>query len=308
MKKYIAFVIGVIIAIFTTRAAEITPKDTTIRFNRKVVQLEDSVGQIKVKVYDENSEPFNKIYEGIFTDDKSYEKWTVAQDLGIQLPFLNKIQNNKKNKNYSMEPHWAGIGWGFANISDAEYNLNNIDGVTLKSEKSNEFYFNFIEKILPIFRNNIGLTSGFGMSWHNYFLDRNKHLLEVDDLTGVYNAPTDVVYEYSRLRVFQLNVPLLLEWQPTFGRNRKFFISAGVVAGVNTSATYKVKYKNPDTGKTVTSVESRGLNIAPLSLDYMAQIGYGSWSVYAKYSPFSMFQSEKGPDVRAVSMGATLNF
>jgi hypothetical protein len=55
-------------------------------------------------------------------------------------------------------------------------------------------------------------------------------------------------------------------------------------------------------------VESKGLNVAPITLDYMAQIGYGKWSVYAKYSPFGLFQAQKGPAVQAVSLGATLNF
>jgi len=68
-----------------------------------------------------------------------------------------------------------------------------------------------------------------------------------------------------------------------------------------------VKYVDSD-GNTATKVESNGLNTAPLSLDFCGQIGYGSLNVYAKYSPFSIFQSGKGPDVRAVSLGMVLNF
>jgi len=55
-------------------------------------------------------------------------------------------------------------------------------------------------------------------------------------------------------------------------------------------------------------VEDKGLNVSPLSLDYYAQIGYGSFNVFAKYSPFSIFESGKGPDVRAVSLGLVLDF
>ena len=84
-------------------------------------------------------------------------------------------------------------------------------------------------------------------------------------------------------------------------------MAAGVVGCVNTFASYRVKYKDTN-GNAINLVESKGLNIAPLSLDYMAQIGYGSWGIYAKYSPFSIFQSQKGPNVRAVSLGAMLHF
>jgi hypothetical protein len=307
MKKLFTLAI---IAIMTTTVVKANDNngqsDTIVRYNQKTIQISDSVGQVKVMVFGNDSTPYNKIYEGIFTDGKSSEKWTVMEDLGIDWPIIKNL-THKKKVDRKMEAHWAGIGWGFANISDLNYVLNNIDGVSLKSELSNEFYINLIEKILPIYRNNLGITSGLGMSWHNYFLDNNKHLLEVNDITGVYDAPVGVNYESSRLRVFQINVPLFLEWQPTFGKNHKLFVTAGIVGGINTSATYRVKYLDSNSHK-VNMVESKGLNIAPLSLDYMAQIGYGAWSVYAKYSPFSMFQSEKGPDVRAVSLGATLNF
>ncbi|MCE5332673.1 MAG: PorT family protein [Bacteroidales bacterium] len=306
MKKYVPFLLGFVVGILPLKAAETTQNDTTIRFNQKIIYLEDSIGQIKVKVYDNDSQSYKPIYEGIFTDGKSYEKWTVIEEIGIQLPFLNKSKHHH-HREYSMEPHWAGIGWGFANISDQNYKLNNIDGVSLKSESSNEFFFSVIERILPVYRNNVGLTTGLGFNWKNYFLDRNTHLMEVNDVTSVYSAPAGINYDYSRLRTFQITVPLLLEIQPTLGRNHRFFVAAGVVGGVNTFASYKVKYKDAN-GNTVKNVESKGLNVAPLTLDFMGQIGYGSCSVYAKYSPFSIFQSKKGPDVRAVSLGAMLNF
>jgi len=306
MKKYIPFLLGLFIGISPLRAVEKVQNDTTVRFNRKMIHLEDSIGQMKVKVYDTDSVPYKPIYEGVFSDGRSYEKWTVMEAIGIQLPFINNSKG-KHHDNYFMEPHWAGIGWGFANFSDKNMNVNSIQGISLKSESTNEFFVNLIEKILPIYRNNLGLTTGVGFDWHNYFLDMNTHLVEVDDVTNIYSAPVGINYEYSRLRTFHITVPLMLEWQPTFGKNHKFFMSAGVIGGVNTFASYKVKYKDLN-GHTITNVEGKGLNVAPLSLDFSGQIGYGGWSVYAKYSPFSIFQSGKGPDVRAASLGAVLNF
>lgn len=268
------------------------------------MHLEDSIGQIRVKVFGHDGGEYKPVYEGVFSDGKSYEKWTVLEEIGIQLPFISKTGIPKKK--YSMEAHWAGIGWGFLNVSDADLNLNNIGGLSLKSEASNEFYFNLIEKILPLYRNNIGLTTGLGFMWRNYFLDMNKRLVESNGVTSVEDAPAGVQYEYSRLRTFNITIPVLLEWQPALGNNHKLFVSAGVVGGINTFASYKVKYK--DGSNTIRRVEGKGMNVAPISLDFLGQIGYGSWSIYAKYAPFSLFQSEKGPDVRPVSLGLTLNF
>jgi len=283
-------------------SAQELKKDTTVRFNQKTIQIVDSTGQVTVKVYGENQEPFAKVYEGVFSDGKSYEKWTVIEEIGIQLPFITK---SKKKKDYRMEPHWAGLGWGFVNITDRNYTINNIAGVSLKSESSNEFYFNFAEKILPVFRNHLGITTGMGLNWKTYYLDTDQYFRETNGVTGLENAPAGVRFNYSRLRMLYLTVPLLLEWQPGFGNRQKFFVSAGVIGGVNTMASAKARYKE---GSTTRYMKEKGLNAAPVTLDCMAQLGYGSWSVYAKYSPFSIFQSQKGPDIRSVSVGATLNF
>jgi len=107
--------------------------------------------------------------------------------------------------------------------------------------------------------------------------------------------------------VVHLTLPLLLEWQPAFGRDHKSFISAGVEAGIKTFASYKVKYRDAD-GNSIKRVEDYGLNTNPLLFNLMAQAGYGDISVFAKYGLVKIFQDGKGPDVRAVSLGLMLHF
>lgn len=304
MKKIIPFLIGTILIANSIKAEINLINDTTIRFNSKTIQIQDSVGQIKINVMDSDSTPYKQVYEGVFSEEKSYEKWTVVEDFGIQIPFL--IKKNKP-KEYKMESHWAGIGWGFANISDATFQLNNIDGITLKSEASNEFFFSVIEKTLPIYRNVWGLTTGLGFNWRNYFLDKNTHFMEINNVIEVKPAPAGIQYSSSRLRTFALTVPLLLEWQPNFGNDHNFYMAGGVIGNINTFASSRVKYKDGN-DKMIRSVETQDLNIAPISVDYMVQIGYNSWGIYAKYSPTNIFQSQKGPKVSAVSLGVMLHF
>lgn len=298
MKKLI-FILAITGATCITGAQELV-KDTTVRFNQKLIQIQDSIGQVKVMVYDELHKPYSKVYEGVFSDEKSYEKWTVIEEIGFNIPFIHKTKSKSSPK---MEPHWAGLGWGFLNVTDGNQ-LNNINGVSIQSEKANEFYFNLAEKILPIYRNNLGITTGLGFNWKTFYLDTDQYFSEVNGVTTLQNLSGSPVY-YSRLRMFYITVPLLFEWQPTVGSNRKFFISAGVVGGVNTMASSKAKYKD---ASAVRYHKEKDLNAAPITLDAMAQIGYGSWSVYAKYSPYGIFQSQKGPEIKAVSLGATLNF
>jgi len=306
MKKIILASVLALLAAGLVKA-EGLPADTTFQFNRKYIKVEEESDQIKVKVFEKSESndtiPYKQLYEGIFSDDKSYEKWTVQESFGINIPFLPK----KKKHSMKMDSHWSGIGLGFANIADKSLNMTEVNGVSVNAGSSFEWFFNIMGKTLPVYRNNLGITTGAGMSWLNLRLDNNTHFVNVDGVTGVYPAPDDIRYTLSRLMVVRINVPLLLEWQPTISGNHKAFLSAGVVGSVKTFSSYKVKYNNP-AGKKVTIVEDRGLNTTPLSLDYMVQAGYGDVGFYAKYSPFGIFQSDKGPDVRAVSLGIILYF
>jgi len=43
------------------------------------------------------------------------------------------------------------------------------------------------------------------------------------------------------------------------------------------------------------------MNIRPFAVDVLLQGGIGSIGVYARYSPMTMFEKGKGPDVHPVS-------
>lgn len=305
MKRNIAFILGLLITVFVVKAApESAKSDTVIHYRKKIVHVQDSVGQVRVKVLSEDSVPYNKVYEGVFSDGKTYEKYTVVEELGLDIPILSKMINKKKKKSYEMTAHWAGIGWGFANVADGNFNVNDINGVSLKSQSSNEFYLNLVEKIIPVVGNCFGVTTGIGMGWHNYHFAGSQHLIDDKGVTRIEN--TDIQFDFNRLRTFQFTVPLLLEWQPTFQNDHKTYVSVGAVGCINTYSSYKVEYVGADGGKIKNSI--KGMNVVPVSVDFMAQIGHGNLGLYAKYSPFSIFEGGKGPNVRAVSVGATLNF
>jgi hypothetical protein len=230
------------------------------------------------------------------------------EEVGLQLPFLGKKHEKKDSRHYHMEPHYAGFGLGYANITDNSHsNLSNVNGLAIKPDQSTEWFINLIEHILPIYRNTFGITTGLGMNWKTFRLDNNTHLVDVNGVTGVYAAPSGVKYEYSRLKIVHLTLPVMLEWQPTFGHDHKSFVAAGLEGGIKTFCSYKVKYNDAD-GNTIAKVEDKGLNTNPISIDLIAQDGYGDISVFAKYGLVKVFQKGKGPDVRAVSLGLMLHF
>jgi len=306
MKKIIFTLAFTLLAVCLLKAVELH-SDTTFQYNNKYIEIKEDNEQIKIKVFEKDAYSdtvaYKQLYEAIFSDERSYERWTVQEAFGFDIPFIR----TKKKRSQPMYSHWDGVGLGFANIADKSFNMTDVDGVSVNANSSHEWFINLAGKTVPIYRNNLGITSGVGMSWYNLRLGNNTHLANVAGVTGVYPAPENVDYSLSRLMLVRINIPLLLEWQTAVSRNNKVFLSAGVVGGVKTFSSYLTKYKEEDNKKT-TKYKDRGLNTRPLSLDYMVQAGYGSWGIYAKYSPVGIFQTNKGPDVRAVSLGLMLHF
>lgn len=299
MKKISIISIALFLSLLYIQAQE--KKDTTLIFNQKRVIIQDSVGQMKVRVMDKDSAEYKKVYEAIFTDKSTFERFNVIEEIGFNFPFLKKKHHGKE-----MEAHWAGLSFAKLTTSDSEFHIGETGGIPLNKAKSNEVMFNVVEEILPVIGHTFGFTSGFGLNWRSYHLENNSHLINDNGFTKAEAAPVGITYDYSRLRTLHLTLPVLLEWQPVFGKNKEFFMSAGVIGGWNVMSTYRVKYKNAD-GDKINKIESHGLNTNPLTLDFMGQIGYDMLSIYAKYSPMGVFQKGKGPDVNATSLGIILH-
>ena len=51
----------------------------------------------------------------------------------------------------------------------------------------------------------------------------------------------------------------------------------------------------------------RGMNLRPVTMDFLFQAGVGCIGFYAKYSPFGLFEKDKGPKVHPVSLGVQLH-
>ena len=316
MKKRIILPLFAFLLATTIYAAENSMNDTTFQYQKKTIKLIDEKGKLNVKVYesvtDSGSAEYKQVYEGVFSDEQSFEKYTVLEDLGFQLPGITN-RNKEHDHDFdvaskkSMEAHWAGFAVGYSNVINSNNKLATFNGTKVLAEKSLEWTFNTNEYIIPLYKNVFGLTSGFGFCWRNYGLQDNMHLEETDGIIVTYPADAGIEYKSSRLRMLHLTIPIFLEWQPNFGSNHELFITAGVVGGLKTFANYKVKFED-ENERTVKRETAEGLNIPPLTLDYMVQAGYKDFSFYAKYSPLDLFRKGEGPQMQSVSLGFMLNF
>jgi hypothetical protein len=304
MKKQFFLLLLAITYSVAALATSSQVKDTTVHFNNKIIEIRDSVDQVNVKVLKteiKDTTAYKTVFEGLYSDNQSYERWSVVEELGIQIPFVNHIGKKKSPKHrYDMTSHVGGFGWGFITMTDGKA-LNNVNGVNLDLNRSYEFNYGLMEHITPIFFNYVGLSSGLGFSWRNYNLANKTYFKEENDLVGIATGAATSRYKYSRLSNWYLTVPLMLELQMFKSSKYKPYLAAGVIGDVRLVTTSKTKYVN-STGSTIHTKQS-GMNVLPISLDYVAQAGIGKVSIYAKYSPLDIFEADKGPAVQHASIG-----
>ena len=130
---------------------------------------------------------------------------------------------------------------------------------------------------------------------------------EINNFVKIVPAADGITYRTGRLRTLHLCFPLMFEWQPKFGDGHNFYVTAGVIGGIKAFANYRVTYK--DRGDNTIKIKTGdGLNVPPLTLDYLVQAGYKDFGFFAKYSPTSFFMKEEGPEAQAVSIGVTFQF
>ena len=298
MKTQILILSALILtASITVNAQTQAVKDTTVFFNQKQIHVTDSVDQVKVQVYKTDTTEYKKVYEGIFTDENSFEKYSVETQFGFDFPFIKKKRSSK------FSGHYTGIGFGALYTTENFTNFNDAGGI--KADFSNEFTFNPIGYSLPVIKGYAGITTGIGMTWRNLHLGNNSHLVNNNGITEAAPAPEGISYYSSRLRVFGFNMPLYLEIHP-LGKS-EFYIMGGALLGINTFTSYKVKYKMDDNTK-IKKVEGNDYNVNPFSLSYLVEMGWDDLGVFAKYTPTTLFKKDKGPEVQTFTVGLSLNF
>lgn len=312
MKKFTT--IGLLLFVmtaFTNSFAE-CKKDSVLQTlktknNTTVEVIERNGGQVDVKVYEKgNDKELKKVYEGVFTNETEYEKWTVKNSIETAIDGLGifgKKKNKKHRKHHKRyaKSRWAGIGWGFCTITDGK-KFDDVNGMSVKGEKSNEFFINLADVRLTPKNSHFALSTGLGLDWKNFRFD-NARLVEQNNITTLVSAPVGVHYDFARLRVFYVTVPLIATFQPT----RKIYMSAGIVGGINAFTSQKLKYRAPN-GDYIKRKNKNGLNVARFTYHFEGEIGYDWFGVFVKYSPVSVFQKDKGPDVQTASVGLKLNF
>ena len=229
------------------------------------------------------------------------------------------VEIDEKEDKPSYEAHWAGMDIGSTILMNADFGTDFSSGTWLDNPwwendiiNSSTFAFNMFEHKLPIFRQYLGVTTGFGYRNTNISF-RNNYRLSYDEESvfgEIINEEEEGISEIKRnyLSAHYFTVPLLLEFATKVKGKKSFYFNAGVVGGVRfaSSTTLKGKYDN---GDKFTNVRRAKYYMNPIFLDASFRMGYGAFGLFGTYSLTTMFKT--GADTQAVHplrVGVTWNW
>ncbi len=303
MKKIETIIAFLLVAVCVT-ASPVLPPDTTFHYNDRKVVISEENNEMNISVYHRNEQgdtvQSQKVYEGIFSEGRSIER-VYQNHFDIAIPSILKPKS-KRNRNVDASSHWAGFGIGFANLPEGLDFNGELASITNQS-RSLQYNLNLIEKSRLLGNSNFTGIIGMGIQFNAIHWQTNK-AIEVEDYKSIITT-TEPGNEYrrSRLHYTYLTFPFLIETN----RSSLFFINAGVVAKVKTASSSKI-WKNDERGNKQKIKHPGELNIRPVTMDLLVQGGFNDFGFFVSYSPFSLFNENKGPKANQATIGLQLYF
>ena len=222
-----------------------------------------------------------------------YKETDTSWDFTI--PFVNKKKsslNTQQRGRFIVDPTFGfgvigatqqgnGVNLSFSNGS-FEYILDRIVGLEYKTTRNSY----------------VGLT--FGLDWRNYKMLDNRWVKDGDNVL-VTGYPQGADIDYSRLRTLSLT----LSFMYGYDFNRYVNMKIGPVVSFNTRGNIKTCYTlNGESFKD----KQKNLNIAPVTVDFRAELNFRFVGLYFKYSPCNVLNSDFGPEFKPMSAGLLFGF
>ncbi len=261
--------------------------------NNKINALNAGIEDISKTIIDLNTQLTNiDDYEDITFDNITADDYS-SDDFNFN--YLDPSLFKRKFRG-----HWAGLQLGvntFLNTNNTLLPQTNY--LSVVPENSREFSLNPIQKSFRIHKRYFGIVTGLGFTWNNYELFNNVQLL-VDSTGSLTYIDSDINYIKNRFKLTSFNIPLIFEGQiPIAKRDRRIYISAGIVGNLNLNS--KIKYK--DYNNKVENKNNINWPIDSFSYKLTSRIGYNHFYFYANYSPMLTFIKGKAPEVLTFSAG-----
>jgi len=206
----------------------------------------------------------------------------------------------KDDKPPFVETDWFNMQLGLNNLINADNKLEMPTGsedMELITGKSLDFQLHIVQQAINLYRGKIRFVYGVGIDFNNYRFNKNVNLTKNSEPLATTISAND--YKKNKLVTQYLTVPVLLDFE--LGRGDDGVkLAFGPNFGYLIGSHQKLKWE--DDGKNKVKVRD-DFNLEQFRMGYEVQFGYGSFTLYGRYFPQSIFKANQGPDVRTVSAG-----
>ena len=297
MKKLV-----IVLLVFTTGIGSYGNPDTTrVKVGKnEVVKIMDDNQSTDISEYNDKDDTI-KVKIG----KKGIKIIENEDGTSIDIIDLDEMEDEKDfNYKRKFKGHWKGFEMGLNNLSTEKFSLSlpaSDNFMNLNTGKSWNVNINFLQYGLGLIGNNVGIVTGLGLEFNDYRFDHDNTILK--NLDGMIVEGTNgLPMEKSKFATSYLTVPLLLEFQvPAGKRNKRLFLSGGVIGGLKIGSHTKVVYREDGNRQ---KVKDRGdFNLSPLRYGVTARIGYRALKVFANYYLTPLFEEGAGPELYPFSVG-----
>ncbi len=202
--------------------------------------------------------------------------------------------------------HFAGLDIGVNGFLNPDLSVDlqkDAHFMDLDYAKSITFSWNFYERYIPIAKEKFGISTGLGIEFNNYTLDRDVVLFTDKDTTFGF-ADTTRSISKNKFKSTMLNLPLMLETNIGRDAEHSFHLAAGAMVSYRVGSKSKQVYKQD--GKDFKVKNRTDFNMNPFRFSLVARAGYGNFTVFATYGITPLFEDDKGPEIYPFSVGIAL--
>ncbi len=266
-----------------------TAQDTTIVVNKKKIIIDEKDGATTVEVYGQEGQTLNKISETTYVDGQEVSQIYVSS------PFFRSSWERSGRKKFDAHTANFYVGWRY--MTGNPFSFSAPCTLHAKNSASYEIGIGAFSVALPFSRaNNIGLVSGIQVGYTRHAFDTGHALFMENDVATINPVAADERIRKSYMSYWSVRFPVMLEFQPNFGR-RDAFIGAGFSFEFRDKehARYKTKHD--------TFTPARDLSIHTAGVNLEAYMGYNGIMVRFATGLTPLFKGGQGPKAYTTSIG-----
>ena len=243
----------------------------------------------------------NEIRFGDMLVIRDYEK--VDEEGKVE--YTTNIKAGKKDYTIRrrMRTHYPTFYMGYSRLGNSSFSSEFATGIGQKQGRSWDWGIYTGGKSIPFNkRGTIGISYALGIGRSSYKLTGGDYFYNDNGITRFGNKPGDEnAYDETWFRYWGLRLPINLEFQQYISKKPLFF-----TFGPELELRFSPKSLGRIDGKNKKQKITGDLDLNPLNINLMAQVGYGNIGFMAKLSLIDLFQNPMRPEPLADGTEAPL--